>query len=172
MVKTYPKQNKVLIVEDNLSIKILFFFFLSVLLLLSFWTIKTSRLEASEFQLRHNDPITLESITIDTTRSFPEDKIVGTGQGFYYKIREKLAVAMYYPPRARRRGYEGKSIVQFTIQKNGFLSDAFIHQPSNYSILDKAALQTVRNANPFPPIPADLNQDSINFKLPISFTLE
>ena len=50
-----------------------------------------------------------------------------------------------YPRIARRRGYQGQVILEVLVDLEGKVVDLKIHQSSGYSILDKAALKSVRN---------------------------
>jgi periplasmic protein TonB len=94
------------------------------------------------------------------------------GKGFSSNVRGKIAIAKYYPGLARRKGWEGKPVIEFLIGKNGELLDYSIAVSSSYEILDQAALDAVKKASPYPKIPELLQQDSIRFKLPISFKLK
>ncbi|MFQ5443365.1 MAG: energy transducer TonB [Nitrospinales bacterium] len=93
-------------------------------------------------------------------------------EGFTSQVREKIAMNKRYPKIARKRGFEGKPMVTFTLAKNGTLLEIKIEQPSPHSILDKGAIQTVKNAAPYPPIPEQLHLESMQFKLPISYVLK
>jgi TonB family protein len=93
-------------------------------------------------------------------------------RGFSDRIWGKIANEKYYPRAARKRGYEGAPVVEFTIGENGKLLNLSLAKPSSYKTLDEAALKAVKNAGPYPDIPGPLNLKSINFKLPITFILE
>jgi len=83
-----------------------------------------------------------------------------------------VAKAKYYPRMARKRGFEGKPIVAFTLGKKGDLIDLKIIEASIYDLLNEAALETIRRGIPYPPIPEPLGKNSISFNLPISYILE
>ena len=93
-------------------------------------------------------------------------------RGFHGKIWQRVAKAKYYPRMARKRGFEGKPIVAFTLGKKGDLIDLKIIEASIYDLLNEAALETIRRGIPYPPIPEPLGKNSISFKLPISYVLE
>ena len=94
------------------------------------------------------------------------------GRGFHGKIWQRVAKVKYYPRMARKRGFEGKPIVAFTLESNGELVDLKLIEASNYDLLNKAALETIRRGIPYPPIPEPLGKNSISFNLPISYVLE
>jgi TonB family protein len=91
---------------------------------------------------------------------------------FSAKIWGKIAEQKYYPRIARRRGYQGKPVVSFTIGKTGDLQDLVLLKASSHKILDDAALMAVKNASPYPRIPESLQLQSMQFKLPITFILD
>jgi len=93
-------------------------------------------------------------------------------RGFHGKIWQRVAKAKYYPRMARKRGFEGKPIVAFTLESNGELVDLKLIEASNYDLLNKAALETIRRGIPYPPIPEPLGKNSISINLPISYVLE
>ena len=93
-------------------------------------------------------------------------------QGFRKQIRHKVGKAKYYPRMAQRLGFEGKPVVSFTLGVTGKLLDLRLAQASTYSLLNEAALETIRRGTPYPPIPGPLGKKSISFDLPILYTLE
>ena len=93
-------------------------------------------------------------------------------QGFRKQIRHKVGKAKYYPRMAQRLGFEGKPVVSFTLGVKGELLDLRLAQASTYSLLNEAALETIRRGTPYPPIPGPLGKKSISFDLPILYTLE
>ena len=93
-------------------------------------------------------------------------------RGFHGKIWQRVAKVKYYPRMARKRGFEGKPIVAFTLESNGELVDLKLIEASNYDLLNEAALETIRRGIPYPPIPEPLGKNSISFNLPISYVLE
>jgi len=91
---------------------------------------------------------------------------------FSSQIWNRIARSKYYPRIARKRGFEGQPVVAFTLGHEGTLLELSIATPSPFKVLDKAALDAVKSAGPYPPIPKLLKADSIQFNLPISFMLE
>lgn len=93
-------------------------------------------------------------------------------RAFSSKVRTRIAQTKYYPRTARRRGFEGKPVVAFTLGNTGNLLEISIKIPSQHKLLNEAALDAVRSASPYPPIPELLRVKTLRFKLPISFILE
>lgn len=99
------------------------------------------------------------------------EDLKGIEDGFALLIRERIASAKTYPPAARQAGQEGRVLVAFILGKDGRILDLAVDRSSSHERLDQAAVQAVKNAGPYPPIPEKLGRDSISFKLPISFNL-
>ncbi len=65
-------------------------------------------------------------------------------------VRQRLEQFKHYPISARRRGIEGAVDVSFRLNERGRAEDMRLVSGSGYDILDEAALETVRRAEPFP----------------------
>lgn len=91
---------------------------------------------------------------------------------FTGNVRQRIANARVYPQIARRRGMEGQPVIAFTLNKNGQLMELRLDRTSGYQLLDRAALEAVKHAAPYPEIPAPLKLNTFQFKLPISFILK
>lgn len=99
------------------------------------------------------------------------DDLKALRKGYSSQVWRRIADAKFYPRTARKREMEGKPVVEFELRSDGYLMNHFIVRSSSNKILDKAAIDAVRNASPYPSIPKPLKLKSIRFKLPISFTL-
>jgi protein TonB len=65
-------------------------------------------------------------------------------------IRDKIASHVRYPRHARRMGWSGTVHVSFVIEESGTVSDVRVVRSSQVSLLDDAALDSVRRSAPFP----------------------
>jgi protein TonB len=65
-------------------------------------------------------------------------------------IRNHLERFKYYPASAHRRGITGEVEVAFELNDQGEAGELKILSGSGYTVLDRAALETVRRAEPFP----------------------
>jgi len=76
----------------------------------------------------------------------------GTARGniILTQIRKKIERSKFYPPDARRNKIEGKTKVEFSINKDGTLAFARIKESSGNKMLDEAALETLKRAQPLP----------------------
>ncbi|BAU56413.2 ferric siderophore transport system [Halorhodospira halochloris] len=61
-----------------------------------------------------------------------------------------------YPNEARRRGLSGQLILEVTLQPDGSVDDVRIIQPSQYRILDEAAVRIVELGEPFAEVPDEV----------------
>ncbi len=86
-------------------------------------------------------------------------------------IRRRIEARKNYPFMARRMGIEGRVITEFTIDKNGGLLGLKIKRTSGYTILDQAAINAIKDAAPFPPLPHNISKVKITIILPIWFQL-
>ena len=131
----------------------------------------------SDFVDEISKSASLASVNEKTGRSSGDTESSGQNldavrKEFSSSIWGKIAQAKYYPSLARKRGWEGKPIVEFKLARNGDLLSSAITLNSPYKILNEAALDAIKNAAPYPKIPDTLKVDSIRFKLPISFILD
>ncbi|MDR1947854.1 MAG: TonB family protein [Spirochaetaceae bacterium] len=70
------------------------------------------------------------------------------------QIRRRIRDKLVYPARARRIGAQGKVEAVFTIHPDGSVGDVLIRESSGQEILDKAIIDAIYAAAPFPPPPA------------------
>jgi len=66
-------------------------------------------------------------------------------------VRSGIARTLVYPPEARRRGWQGRVTLAFTLQADGTVLDLTVRQSSGLPLLDQAALAAIRRAAPFAP---------------------
>ena len=77
-----------------------------------------------------------------------------------FRLKIERMGNVYYPPAARARNIYGEVRLLVAIRSNGKLEQVKILKSSGYGVLDEAALQSVRQAAPFQPFPAELRQDT------------
>jgi protein TonB len=70
-------------------------------------------------------------------------------------IRDKILRNVSYPDKARRMGWQGKVLLSFIITAEGAVKAFKIIQSSGFTILDKSAIESVREAAPFPKPPVE-----------------
>ncbi|WP_317931252.1 TonB family protein [Halioxenophilus sp. WMMB6] len=77
-----------------------------------------------------------------------------------------------YPKRAVDRNHEGRVTLQVTINQKGKVVETETLDGSGYSTLDSAAIRAVKDADPFPAPPMELNGQLYSFTVPIEFRLQ
>ena len=84
----------------------------------------------------------------------------------------ELHISRYqrYPEAARRDRVHGKVQLVFSMQRDGTVTDVRIESSSGYSVLDQAAIDTIRRAAPLPRIPAEL-PERLDILFPTAFDL-
>jgi protein TonB len=87
------------------------------------------------------------------------------------RLRAHLARHKAYPRRARARRIEGTATVRFTVHPDGHITDARIAEGSGSTILDRAARELLREADPAPTFPDDLPAEPISLTVPVRYGL-
>lgn len=87
------------------------------------------------------------------------------------QARMKIEKAKRYPREARRRGWEGKVVLSFQINRKGEVANVRLIQSSGYDTLDEEALAMLRRVSPFSPPPLT-DDDKLEVEIPLLFRLE
>lgn len=85
------------------------------------------------------------------------------------KVRSRVQRYFRFPRSADRAGLGGTVTVSFTVSASGGVSGIRIVKGSGSPVLDEAAINAVRKAEPFPRIPEAANRSSWLFTLPLQF---
>ncbi len=84
-------------------------------------------------------------------------------EGFWYAVNANKS----YPPMAVRRGLTGTVTIAVTLDSGGNCLNAYVSESSGQSLLDKAALQAVYAACPYP----NASGQEITINVPVTFRL-
>lgn len=84
------------------------------------------------------------------------------------KVAAKLRRALKYP-RSAVSSSSGEAQVAFTVLSDGSATGIRIVSSSGSPILDQAAMEAVRRASPFPPIPTEAGRRQWPFAVPVLF---
>ncbi|MEK6670282.1 MAG: energy transducer TonB [Nitrospirota bacterium] len=87
------------------------------------------------------------------------------------EILRRVEELKRYPASARIDRAEGKVVVKAVINEDGNLGEVEVFQSSGYLTLDKAAVETLRQAAPFH-LPHPLGQPRMTIKIPMSYRLD
>ena len=87
---------------------------------------------------------------------------------YFNKIKQSIESEWEYPELALRYGLQGKLSLEFTIAKDGQLTQLRMLRSSGSQLLDEEAIRAIKAAAPFPPIPPWIKSNP----LPISASME
>lgn len=85
-------------------------------------------------------------------------------QRYLINMKNRIEYVWDYPPVASRNGWQGKLNIDFTIKRDGTVTDIKLVKSSNYPVLDDAAVTALRLAAPFPSFPDDFAVEEITVK--------
>lgn len=78
-----------------------------------------------------------------------------------------------YPMEARSAGLQGETVVRIRIDRKGNIRYYILERSTGHQLLDRAAIDMVRRANPVPAVPNDYPKgDLIEFLIPVNFHLQ
>ena len=100
----------------------------------------------------------------------------GTGDSQLVAYREQLSRrvtrGLRYPSQAVRLKLEGTARVLVRINRDGSLAGPpRLEGSSRFRVLDLEALRVVEACAPFSPLPSELSRESVEFVIPVSFSL-
>lgn len=109
--------------------------------------------EPSVVEARASDPVTpedtlREEIAADGQATAGAGEHGAKGRDLSY-IKELLQRNLKYPAAARRNGWEGRVVVEFTITCTGDVSNIRVVESSGRALLDRSAVEVVNNSAPF-----------------------
>lgn len=68
----------------------------------------------------------------------------------------------WFVPRAAQ-SFRGRTVLQFTIHRDGRITDLQVARPSDIDAFTRAAYDAIRGSNPTEPLPAEYPDDSVRF---------
>jgi protein TonB len=86
------------------------------------------------------------------------------------RVLARLEHFRHYPPDAQRQHIQGTVVIRFRLNRDGRVLSASLERSSGSAVLDQAAMETLRNADPLPKIPAD-RPDQVELVVPVEFTI-
>lgn len=111
--------------------------------------------EIPEDQLSVSDSVSMES----------------AADNYMEMIRLRIERFKKYPHLARTKHMEGMATLRFTITRGGKLKGSELVRSTRHKILDRAALEAVRDAAPFPPLPESISGGELTLEIAIVFEL-
>ncbi|MBT9554942.1 MAG: energy transducer TonB [Myxococcales bacterium] len=107
--------------------------------------------------------------------------LIGTGRGpdidlvhleskYTRRIRDAVARVKSYPAEAEADGLEGTVTLELTIDRAGTITAVEVGRTSGHTVLDEAALRSVRKLGRLPAPPAELEwQEERKVRIPVTF---
>lgn len=80
---------------------------------------------------------------------------------YLQRLKNRIEFKWRYPEVASLNRLEGDLYIRFSILKNGRLGMADLIRSSGYRVLDEAALQALRDSDPFWPLPKDWDLEEL-----------
>lgn len=81
--------------------------------------------------------------------------------GYMSKLQSRIEGIWKYPHEAASRGIYGDLRIKFTIKKDGMLGNVELSRTSGHRSLDEAAMQALKDAEPFWPLPEEWGREGI-----------
>jgi len=82
-------------------------------------------------------------------------------EAYMMRLKERIERIWHYPSEAARRGLYGDLYIRFTIKKNGMLGDVELVRTSGHRDLDQAAMQALKDGEPYWPLPDEWGKDTL-----------
>lgn len=86
-------------------------------------------------------------------------------------LREELSRHFHYPVVARKKNWQGKVLIEFTITSNGDITQLHISASSGYEVLDNAAMDAINRIRADDKLTPALNGQNVVITLPITYQL-
>lgn len=96
----------------------------------------------------------------------------GTQNSYAAQVSDQLNRYKIYPHEARLAGQEGIVYLKLTIRRDGQVTSHQIQESSGYPSLDNAVIELVERASPFRAFPETLRTSSLEFLIPVTFSIE
>ncbi len=126
---------------------------------------------ASPVGKRAVPPLHAAAARVDREDSVALHNPGGPYEPYILQIRRKIESRWSYPLQALSERREGDTVVRFTIDAGGALSDYYVTSSSGSPQLDEGALAVVRDASPFAAIPAAFQLSRLHVTATFSYRL-
>lgn len=114
------------------------------------------------------DPTAAHDVEGDSKEG--SEKIAKAQETYKQYVKKRIAAKKVYPMKARAQGQTGNVKVHLVVASDGTLQSAQITSPSEFELLNEAALAAVKKSAPFKKMPAGLDAQEFTFTL--EFKLE
>ncbi len=87
-------------------------------------------------------------------------------------IKEKIQENWIYPAEAKKKGIEGRTLIFFSLDRDGRLMGIRIKSSSGNKLLDDEAKRAIHSSAPFPPFPGQLMFTKLNIVAEFDYVLK
>jgi len=120
-------------------------------------------------RLRRVDQFAAAETSSDPAPSLDEETISLESQAPEYlsylsQVKVRIKSRWIFPAEARDRYESGRLTLVFTLDRTGKLHNIVVESPSGRPLLDHAAVEAVRGADPFPAFPEHINLQRLNIR--------
>ena len=114
------------------------------------------------------DPVSLDAPRVALATPA---RALSADAGLELAVHDWLRRHQHYPRAARRAGLEGTATVRFVIDRAGALRARELVASSGHAALDRAALELLERAAPYPAWPARASLEAVELTLPVEYRL-
>jgi protein TonB len=97
--------------------------------------------------------------------------LAGLDPAYVRRFLASLDRHKQYPRAARARRLEGTTLLWMRMDRSGQVLASRVQRSSGHSVLDRAVLQAVQDANPLPALPASDARAQVELEVPIAFRM-
>jgi protein TonB len=128
----------------------------------------TAARDAATKTLAATTPTEMSAPSIEPTPSHLETAPNSTAIKFQQALLRHVARYQHYPNGARPGRLRGSVETLFSMRRDGTIVGVWVKASSGQAVLDNAAMDTIRRAQPLPSIPSDL-PDRLNIQVTLVF---
>jgi periplasmic protein TonB len=116
-------------------------------------------------------PVTPAPVTTVAAKPAVAESQRRAEQDYFLQVIQKLSRYRYYP-KSHEASENGMVVTRVTVARDGRLLDVELTKSSGFPNLDRGVMETIRQASPFAPLPAEVTDSQLIFTVPISYTRE
>jgi TonB family protein len=121
--------------------------------------------------INKNSPPPTEEDDADSNKTQLTAQTLLARQFYVSDLLKKILAHTSYPRRALDLNQSGSVRVAVVINREGNILNIALAQPSEFDLLNNAALDAVNKTAPFPPLPDSISGESFSFTAPMRFTV-
>ena len=112
---------------------------------------------------------TRQEVSLKLPETVKDDVPTQLLKDYIRAVQIKIINSVYYPQDAKEFSWEGTVRLSLLITSDGRLKEAKISESSGYDLLDKAALDAVKEQAPYFPFPDQVELEKLRIEVPITY---